>query len=1038
MSSLRTAFGIILLCTSPIPCQVRVNTSEIAGVVRDPSENPVANAAVSLSQPETGLARHLATDSRGVFRFSLLQPGRYSVHVDAPGFGAVEYNEIDVNLSETSTIQVALSAQPVTFEVSVNSTLPVIDYRRTEQSTNIGSERLLELPVNQRSYLGLATLAPGVLNTTSIADQADFRPTVSPTSNLGFSGNNGRGNEVAVDGMTVTATGGFVRSSLPMVAVQEFQVNRNAYSATLGGVEGGVVNIISKSGTNGFHGTVFAYLRNRAIQARNFFDPGRSAYTRVQSGGTADGSLIRNRTFFFLAMERLDRHETVFVPIQAGPADLQPTSQQKQLFSYLQGSGIPQLAGLGSALSAALTPGNYPTVTHLFATNTGTFPLSGGDTFASLRLDHRFNDRNTTFLRANIVRQTDQNTSFGGLTGYTAGATTSEYSDAITLGHTVAFTPSMSGVIRLSYGRSHFILDPTDPYGPQIDIGGTGSFGRNGLYPENSTERSGQIQPTIHWTGHSHTITTGVDFYFVKRAYDQKTYQSGRFVFGEYIPLGLLIDSASGTPGTAAGLAQLLAAAGQPVLAASLGNPITSLQSYALGLPVAYIQAFGNSTYQAWQQSLSGFVEDSWQVRRGLTLNLGARYQFDHPPTIASTNSVVPRFGVAWSPWAKRTLLIRAGYGIFQSYALGNIPYLQTAYTRPDLTLIYLPITGVPGVINPGTGAPLTSADVYQTLLAKGVLGKREIQQSDLAALGLPPGFHFPTTGGVQKNYVNPYTHQASVEAEWSRGTWAFSAGLEGSRSEHLWRTRDQNLLQIGTRPDGSPIFGYKDPTVVNNYVLEAAANAFYMAGTIQVNKRFRNHFGLNAHYTISHATDEATDFTIDYAPTNQLDARADRGLSSFNQKHRFVLTAVAESPHKWSVALRDWTVSPIVSANSARPFNVLTGYDNVGDGQTSTHRPWGLGRNVGIGPSYFSADLRLARTVSFGRDPGLRLRFSAEVFNLWNHTNFVGVNNVVGSTPLAALPSPIAAHAGDPLMPFSYTSASDPRQFQFALQLQF
>jgi hypothetical protein len=1018
---------------------VQVNTADIAGTVSDPSHRPVANGDISLSQPETGLSRHTTSGAEGGFRFSLLPPGRYSVRVDVPGFGLAEYDEIEVNIGETASLQVELSLKPVTFHVSVTGALPVIDYQRTQQSTIIGSERLQELPVNQRNYLGLALLAPGVVDTTTIADQADFRPTVAPTSNLGFSGSNGRGNEVAIDGMTVTATGGFVRSSLPMIGVQEFQVNRNAYSATLGGVQGGIVDIVSKSGTNGLHGTAFAYLRDRAIQARNYFDPGKSAYTRVQSGGSLDGSLVPNRTFFFAAMERLDRHETVFVPIQAGQADIQqPTLVQQQLINYLQGSGNPKFAGLGTALRGALTPVNNPRVSQLFAANTGTFPLSGGDTTASLRLDHRFNERNSTFLRTNIVRQSDQNTSFGGLTGYTGGGNTSVYSEAITLGHTAALTPSLTSVTRLSYGRSHFVLLPNDPYGPEVDIGGIGTFGRNGLYPEDSTERSGQVQPTLQWNRHSHTLTAGIDFYFVKRDYDIKTYQSGRFVFGEYIPLGALIDSASGALGTAALVGQQLASAGQPALGASLATPITSLQSYALGLPVAYVQGFGNSKYQAWQESLSGFVEDFWRVRPGLTFNLGLRYQFDHPPAIASTNSVVPRFGVAWSPWKTSAFLIRAGYGIFQAYTMGNIPYLQTAYTRPDLTLIYLPLTGVPGIINPQTGAALTSADIYQSLLVQGVLGHREIRQSDLAALGLPPGFRFPTTGGVQSNYVNPYTHQASVEAEWSAGSWAFSTSLEGSRAVHLWRTRDQNLVQVGTRPDGWPIFGYKDPQIVNNYLVESAANAFYMAGTIQVNKRFRRHFGLNAHYTLSHATDEATDFTIDYTPANQLDPRADRGLSAFNQKHRFVLTAVAELPHTLTPVLRDWTISPIFSANSARPFNVLTGFDNLGDGQISNHRPLGLGRNAGIGPAYSSADLRLARSFLLRPESRFQVRFTAEVFNLLNHANFAAVNNVVGDRPLAALPQPLAAHPGDPLLPFSYTSAKDPRQFQFGLGLRF
>jgi hypothetical protein len=840
-------------------------------------------------------------------------------------------------------------------------------------------------------------------------------------------------------GSSISATGGFVRAALPQVAVQEFQVNRNAYAAELGGVQNGVINIVSRSGGNDWHGSAFSFLRHRSIQSRNFFDPGKAAFTRLQSGASFSGPLARDRSFFFAALERLDRQETVFVPIQQDFAALRRLSpSQDRLVAFLESTGAGPLADLGRQTRAVLTPANNPAVPALFARNAGEFPFAGENTTASLRLDHRFSSRQQSFLRANLLRGDEQNTRFGGLNGLTNGSSNITRNEVFLLNHTAMLRPGLASVSRASFGRSHFVLAPNDPVGPEIVIGGSGTFGRNSFYPEDSMERVAQLQQTMQWASAGHTLSAGLDYQYVKRDYDIKIYNGARFIFGEFIPLGLLLDSAAGIPGFSAGLAQTLAALGQAPLAATLGDPISSLQAYALGLPVAYVQGFGDPRYRAKQNSLSLFVDESWRTRPGLTLNLGLRYQFDAPPDVRSTHSLAPRFGFAWSPARDPALVVRGGYGFYQSYLMGNIAYGQRQLNRPDFQLVFLTLAGIPGITNPLTRLPLTSADVYQTLALRGVLGRREPQLADLAPLGLPPGFRLPTTGGVQSDYTNPYTHQASLEVERSFGSLALSLGIEGVRGAHLWRTRDHNVARVGTRPDGWPVFGLKDPRIANNYIYESAANSFYHAVVLQANKRFRAGLGLNAHYTFSRATDEATDFTIEYAPHNQLDARADRGLSPFHQKHRFVFTAVIAPRFSRRPALTGWTLSPVLRLNSARPFNVLAGIDNLGDGQTTTHRPLGLGRNTGSGPGFAAFDLRLQREFDLRPDGRLRAALTAEAFNFFNRANFIGVNNVVGPALLASLPNPQRAVRGDPLKPFSYTSAGDPRQFQLGLRLRF
>ena len=212
----------------------------------------------------------------------------------------------------------------------------------------------------------------------------------------------------------------------------------------------------------------------------------------------------------------------------------------------------------------------------------------------------------------------------------------------------------------------------------------------------------------------------------------------------------------------------------------------------------------------------------------------------------------------------------------------------------------------------------------------------------------------------------------------------------------------------------------------------------------MQVNRPIAHHWQLNAHYTLSKTIDELLDWSFDYTPDNQLNARAERSLSSFDQRHRFVASWVFDSPLHIRAGqgflnnvFSDWEWSNIFDAHSGQPFNLLTGFDTLGDGQTNTHRPIGAGRNIGHGPNFFSWDMRLTRSLPLGKDY-LNLQFVAEAFNLFNRTNFQSVNNIVGATPLSAFTLPIEGKRGDPAQPLSFTSAHDPRQFQFGLKLNF
>ena len=228
--------------------------------------------------------------------------------------------------------------------VAAADAYPVIDTHKTAQAEHIDFVAIENLPINRRDYLDLALLIPGVVDTNHMVDDRDSRISATPQSGLSIGGGTGRSNTFMLDGLNNTYDPGTVRSSISQDAVYEFQVNRNSFSSELGGAPGGAINIVTKSGTSELRGSLFGVLRNRRFQARNFFDPSDSAYTRAQSGASIGGPIGGGGTFFYGAYERLDRQESVLrapaagrrVPVRADPVPAGAGGRPQR-----RGSGLP-------------------------------------------------------------------------------------------------------------------------------------------------------------------------------------------------------------------------------------------------------------------------------------------------------------------------------------------------------------------------------------------------------------------------------------------------------------------------------------------------------------------------------------------------------------------------------------------------------------------------------------------------------------------------------------------------------------------------
>lgn len=1042
---------VILLAAATLAWgQAQVSSGDLKGLVVDQAGGAIGGAQVSAADPEHGVLRATETDAAGEYRIALLPSGVYRVRAEAPGFTTKVTDGVEVRVGETLVLHTQMTVGTLDTEVTVTAEAQVIEAERTQQSTTLDARRINSLPINRRDYLDFALLAPGVNETSDLVDANDFRVAQTPQSGLSFGGSNGRGNAFTVDGTEAYVSSGGVRPTVGQEAVREFQVNRNSFSAEMGGGQGGSINIVTKSGSNEIHGNIFGFLRNRAIQARNYFDPGKSAFTREQSGATFGAPLVHDKTFIFAAYERLDRHETAFVPIlQDRSVFGRLTAPQQQLVDYLRSVPSPPLQQLAAGLSQALTTNNYPATLALFDKNSGAFPFSEGDNMFSFRLDHQFSQNATLFLRGNYNTADNGNSQFGALVGYSRGRNIQDRDAGVILSFTKVFSPRWVGETRALFDYHKISVIPLDANGPDITIDGFGSFGRDIFLPSIDYERHYQVQETMNYTSGAHAIKFGADFNPIRINIRSDTFFGGRFLFGEGIPLGALINSATGNPSASAQLTQLFQLVGRPELGADLQSSISAVQAFNLGLPILYQQGFGNPYYLPWFKNYGFFLQDSWKLRPNFTLSLGARYELESEPqgVNTDTNNIAPRIGFAWTPGRNGKTVIRGGGGLFYGQVNTQIAYIPVILDGVHIYQAAVTPLGIPGLTNPRTGQPLTSFDVYQGLAAEGIIGTRMITQQDLAQFGLfpGPGSYGRVLFGITPDYVNPFSGQASLEIERAFGDWSVSAGYEFNRGMRLPRGLDYNLYYTGRTANNVPTYGFKDPTVLQNDFLESTAGSTYHALIVQVQKRFSGHFAVNAHYTFSKSIDYMTDFNDEYQPNDQLNARAEKALSAFNQKHRAVITAIFESPLRAGRGqgfvrnlFGDFNVAPIIQAGSGRPFNVLVGYDNVGDNHPYTHRPYGAGRNIGQGPDYFSADLRLSRKFPLGREGRRNVEFTAEGFNMLNRTNFKNVNNTVGNVALQDLPHPIVGVRGIPTVPLSFTSAFDPRQFQFGVKVNF
>jgi len=441
------------------------------------------------------------------------------------------------------------------------------------------------------------------------------------------------------------------------------------------------------------------------------------------------------------------RQETNFIPIlQDRGVFSRITGSQDDLFRFFEASGDPTLRGLAAQGQVLLQPRSSAFITNLFNANSGAFPFSQLLNTFSLRLDHKFSDRNSAFFRSNTTLDRQDNTSFGALDGFNRGRQLKLGDSTVAIGDT--WSPNANWVVetRAMFGYDRFDVYPVDKQGHEININGSGFFGRQIFLPGSNIEQHYQALVNVTRSTARHSLKFGYDFNPVRNNAINETFLGGRFTFGSRIPLASVLIAATGNPNLPAQLGQVLTAAGQSRLLANLSTPVKALQSAALGIPELYQQGFGNPAYVNTTFNNNVYVQDWYKLRPNLTVTAGLRYEVQQNSETAMPrdyNNIAPRVGFAWSPGKSQTTVIRGGYGIYYSMNNANITgtavplsgkFINQVLLTPSSTLFR----------DPRNGQFVTSATIFQSMLGQGILGRRTISQDDLRPFGITVGPNLP------------------------------------------------------------------------------------------------------------------------------------------------------------------------------------------------------------------------------------------------------------------------------------------------------
>ena len=1047
---------MVVLALSSITLAQSTTTGAIGGVVTNPNKEVVSGAAISVKNLGTGKEDSATTDDSGRFKVANLQPGAYSVTVNATGFGAFTQENVVVEVGRETSLEVAVSIGAVTGSVDVAAEAPVINTTQQDFSSNINQTSINELPINGRRWSNFALLTPGAV----------------PDGTFGlisFRGISGLLNNNTIDGgdnnhAFFAEERGRTRISysISQAAIKEFQVNTSSYSAEYGRSAGGVVNAITKSGTNEFHGGAFYYQRNNRWGARNprsfitqnvggVFTPVafKPEDVRHQFGGTVGGPIVKDKAFFFFsydeqrrnfpgvatysALDFLNRADTCALTAARGAVVTTATATGSQVFCPAFGATAATATNTrtGSlAVGKGLTTGQVTNVLNFLNSLSGEVPRTGNQRLFLPKVDWNINDQHTFTATFNHLRwdspagiqtqaiNTRAKDNFGN-----DGVNI----DSLNLRLLSTLTPTLLNEFRFQWGRDNEFQfsQPPLPGEPTNSVGGRSpqTFIQQGFtfgipeflervaFPD---ERRFQFADSVTMTAGSHSVKFGGDINFVKDIINNLRFSGGEFNY----------TGAANAINYYAGLNDFII---DYTNFGTTGGINNTTQCYSSTRTVGrcyggfYNQGLGVLGLTMKTTDLNYFIQDDWRVSPRLTLNLGLRYEYQRNPQpinenpalpqtgnkVDDRNNFGPRFGFAYDLSGEGKTSIRGGWGIYYGRVINSTVYNTLVNTGVGIDRAQRQI---------GVNASNAIAPVYPQLISTGALTTPAVQ------------YFSPT-------FQLPQIHQLDFvfEHEIARNT-VVSASYLGSFGNSLPNFVDKNLsapTQFGTfTAVGGPFAGATwrlplflgaRPDVNFAQITEVRSDVFskYNALVLQVNRRLTDGLQFQSNYTLSRAYDNgqsSVTFTSNNLPFNAFDQQNENGLSNFDRRHKFVASVVYNTNFKTDNTaakhvLNGWTIAPIFNAFSGQRITAsvsgtMSPANNFGvnlttqagglNGSGGSTRFALLPRGYFKQPQIWYTDLRVSRRFSITEKT--KVEFLVEGFNIFNRTLVTGVNSTIYS----------------------------------------
>ncbi len=956
----------------------QVVTAQLSGQVRDPAGAVVVGASVRARQVATGVVRTTTTGEAGLYILPNLPPGEYEVEVSAPGFRP-HRQVLTLSVGQTATLDITLEVGGVMEAVTVTGQEIVLDPSKTEISQVIEERRITDLPIIGRNFVDFVLLSPKVATgRASVGGGPQQEPPVgvgvTGATRLSFGGQFEYHTFIAVDGVDGTQSfTGLQRSAPSQEVAKEFRVVNTSYSAEFG--RGfGLVNIITRSGGNEWHGTGYVFVRNEALDARNPLQrPELDRLRQAQYGGVVSGPVVRDRTFFLANYEGQQRDE-------------------RPIFSEVV------LANLG-ALNAVRRQFGF-SEERLDVLTTNDYNAFFG------RLDHQLSAQHTLTGRYNVVDGESLNVMPVSRASLTPSALRNNTLRDQALMVALLSVPSSrtANDLRFQWARRTFHYIPVRYNEPALEIPGLILMGHTYQDFEFYKESRVQVLDNFSYIVGGHSFKFGMDFNQLRTTEFWDIWFPVRVVFPN-------LAAFFGRPPFAA-----------PTIAAFQWTPpelSTRLDPTTRALPREWEEG---SRAALTHHFLGFFAQDQWRLHPRFTLSYGVRWDAHLVPTdfvSRDLNNFQPRLGFAWS--VGQQTVIRGGAGLFHDkYISGSVLIssilgdrdgflrrnMLPNVTRRNATLWLFSLVGPP-----------VATPAFNEWLRTGI---------------------YPSGPAVRKSSLTlfdrenrqPYSIQSSLEIErrFGRSLFVSTSYLFVRGLKMITFSGNLNAIATGTHPvTGKRVYGarrFPEYDLINPFFY--ASQSVYHGGTAQIRYRRGESLDVTAHYTFSKTIDLPTGIALQQIPEDPLNWRQDRGLSNQHVAHRFVLNFLAAAPSSWRI-LRNFKLGSIVTLQSARYFNVVTGADTNGDGNPLTDRPGRLGRNTFKGDPYYSVDVRVSREIRLSER--VTLEPLAEVFNLFNTVNVLEYNTVWGSADITARPAPDFG---------SLRSVAPARQAQLALRLRF